>query len=73
MALFSELIAQEAEITLLSIGHTETVLLIHLFRYPEMMNLDVFNIEFLEITELSVSHKLAPAVGPILGKVLFIY
>lgn len=52
--------------------HSLILILTHLFLYPEMMNLDVFNIEFLEITELSVSHKLAPAVRSILCRILFI-
>lgn len=52
--------------------HSVILILIHLFLHPEMMNLDVFNIEFLEITEFSVSHKLAPAVRSILCRILFI-
>ena len=37
-----------------------------------MVNLDVFNIEFLEITELPMSDEFAPGVGPKLGWVLLI-
>lgn len=37
-----------------------------------MRNLDVFGVKLLEVTELSVSNKLSPAVGLVLGTVLFI-
>ena len=37
-----------------------------------MIDLDVFGFEFLKITELSEGQKLAPAIGPVLGRVLFI-
>lgn len=35
-----------------------------------MINLEVFNIEFLEITALSVSYKLPPAICPVFSRVL---
>lgn len=41
----------------------------NLFRNPEMIKLDVFSIVFLEITELSVTQKLAPAVRLIFCRV----
>lgn len=62
--------AQGAKITIVALSKTPCNP--NLFRYLEMINLDVFSIEFLEITELSVCDKLAPAVGLILGRVLFI-
>ena len=43
-----------------------------LFWYPEMINLEIFNIKFLEITALSIGYKLSPTVCPIFCRVLLI-